>query len=133
MRAPGAATNGADRPTVIPRTASIWWFFRDGTAEGAQALFAQAKTIAAGAAMMTNTEVTVDVLSAVWPLRCNRTLAELVQRNIEVVGMPAWTDAEDKLARDLQENAKVKVVGLKRDIKGLKAEAEQRTSANDAG
>src|SRR5258705_7112304 len=133
MRAPGAATNGADRPTVIPRTASIWWFFRDGTAEGAQALFAQAKTIAAGAAMMTNTEVTVDVLSAVWPLRCNRTLAELVQSNIELVGMPAWTDAEDKLARDLQTNANVRVEGLRREIRAIKGEAVQRPSANDAG
>jgi aminobenzoyl-glutamate utilization protein B len=133
MRAHRVITNGGDQPNVIPRTATIWWFFRDGTAEGAQALFEQAKKIAQGAAMMTNTTNTVDVLSAVWPLRCNRTLAELVQRNIEVVGMPAWTDEEDKLARQLQENAKVKVVGLKRDIKGLKAEAEQRTSANDAG
>jgi len=133
MRAHRVITNGGDQPNVIPRTATIWWFFRDGTAEGAQALFEQAKKIAQGAAMMTNTTCTVDVLSAVWPLRCNRTLAELVQRNIEVVGMPAWSDEEDKLARQLQENAKVKVVGLKRDIKGLKAEAEQRTSANDAG
>ena len=55
-------------------------------------LFEQAKKIAAGAAMMSNTTDDVDVLSAVWPLRCNRTLAELVQRNIELVGMPAWTD-----------------------------------------
>ena len=133
MRAHRVITNGGDQPNVIPRTATIWWFFRDGTAEGAQALFEQAKKIAQGAAMMTNTTCTVDVLSAVWPLRCNRTLAELVQRNIEVVGMPAWSEEEDKLARQLQENAKVKVVGLKRDIKGLKAEAEQRTSANDAG
>src|SRR4051794_20942770 len=133
QRAHRVITNGGDQPNVIPRIATIWWFFRDGAAEGAQALFEQAKKIADGAAMMTNTTCTVDVLSAVWPLRCNRTLAELVQRNIEVVGMPAWSDEEDKLARQLQENAKVKVVGLKRDIKGLKAEAEQRQSANDAG
>ena len=133
MRAHRVITNGGDQPNVIPRTATIWWFFRDSMAEGAQALFEQAKKIAAGAAMMTNTTFTVDVLSAVWPLRCNRTLAELVQRNIEVVGMPAWSEEEDRLARELQENAKVKVVGLKRDVKGLKGEAEQRPSANDAG
>src|SRR5262249_34091039 len=119
MRAHRVITNGGDQPNVIPRTASIWWFFRDGPAEGAMKLFEQAKKIAAGAAMMTNTTYDVDVLSAVWPLRCNRTLAELIQRNIEVVGMPTWTDQEDKLARELQTNAKVKVEGLRREIKAM--------------
>jgi len=102
MRAHRVITNGGDQPNVIPRKASVWWFFRDGTAEGAQKLFEQAKKIAAGAAMMSNTECEVEVLSGVWPLRCNRTLAELIQRNIELVGMPAWTEEEQKLARDLQ-------------------------------
>jgi len=133
MRAHRVITNGGDQPNVIPRTATVWWFFRDGTAEGAQKLFAQGQKIAAGAAMMSNTEVEVEVLSAVWPLRCNRTLAELVQRNIEVAGMPAWTDAEQKLARELQANAKVKVEGLKSEIKPMTGAAVPRQSSNDAG
>jgi aminobenzoyl-glutamate utilization protein B len=133
MRAHRVVTNGGDQPNVIPRTAAIWWFFRDSTAEGAQTLFEKAKRIASGAAMMTNTSVEVDVLSAVWPLRCNRTLAELIHRQIEIVGVPAWTDEEDKLARDLQQNAKVKVEGLRREIKALREQAGQRPSANDAG
>src|SRR5499426_1339660 len=83
-------TNGGDQPNVIPRKATIWWFFRDASAEGAQKLFEQAKKVATGAGLMTNTEVGVEVLSAVWPLRCNRTLAELLHRNIEAVGVPAW-------------------------------------------
>ena len=132
-RAHRVITHGGDQPNVIPRTATVWWFFRDGTAEGAQRLFEQGKKIAAGAALMSNTEVEVEVLSAVWPLRCNRTLAELVQRNIEVAGMPAWTDAEQQLARELQGNAKVKVEGLRCEIKPMKGEAMQRPSANDAG
>jgi aminobenzoyl-glutamate utilization protein B len=126
-------TNGGDQPNVIPRTASVWWFFRDATAQGAQKLFAQAKKIADGAALMSNTEAEVEVLSAVWPLRCNRTLAELVQRNIETVGMPAWSADEEALARALQTNAKVKVEGLERDVRPMKGEAVQRLSANDAG
>ena len=126
-------TNGGDQPNVIPRVASVWWFFRDGSAEAALKLFEQAKKVAQGAALMTNTEVKVEVLSAVWPLRCNRTLAELIQRNIETVGMPSWTDDEDALARELQKNASVKVEGLRRDIKPMKGEGAQKPSANDAG
>jgi aminobenzoyl-glutamate utilization protein B len=133
MRAHRVVTDGGDQPNVIPRTAAIWWFFRDSTAEGAQSLFEQGKRIASGAAMMSNTSCDVDVLSAVWPLRCNRTLAELLQRQIEIVGVPAWTDAEDNLARELQLNAKVKVEGLRQQIRPLREQMEQRTSANDAG
>ena len=44
-----------------------------------------------GAALMTNTSVEIDVISAVWPVRGNRTLAELFQREIES-GRPAGLD-----------------------------------------
>ena len=55
MRAHRVITNGGNQPNVIPRTAAVWWFFRDSTAEGARKLFEQAKKIAQGAALMTNT------------------------------------------------------------------------------
>jgi aminobenzoyl-glutamate utilization protein B len=133
MRAHRVITNGGDQPNVIPRTAAVWWFFRDQTAEGAMKLFDQAKKIAQGAALMSNTEVAVDVQSAVWPLRCNQTVSELLQRTIETVGVPEWSAEEEALARALQTNANVKVDGLKRDIPPLSFLKTPRTSANDAG
>jgi aminobenzoyl-glutamate utilization protein B len=133
MRAQRVITNGGDQPNVIPRTAAVWWMFRDSAAEGALKLFEQAKKIAEGAALMTNTSVSVDVISAVWPVRGNRTLAELFQREIELVGVPEWTKEEDDLARAVQAKAKVPVEGLKRTIDGLNGPAVQNPGANDAG
>jgi aminobenzoyl-glutamate utilization protein B len=133
MRAQRVITNGGDQPNVIPRTAAVWWMFRDSSAEGALKLFEQAKKIAEGAALMTNTSVSVDVISAVWPVRGNRTLAELFQRQIEMVGVPDWTKEEDDLARAVQAKAKVPVEGLKRTIDGLNGPAVQQPAANDAG
>src|SRR5215470_4500671 len=133
MRAQRVITNGGDQPNVIPRTAAVWWMFRDSSAEGALKLFEQAKRIAEGAALMTNTSVSVDVISAVWPVRGNRTLAELFQREIELVGVPDWSKEEDDLARALQAKAKVPVEGLKRTIDGLIGPAVQQPAANDAG
>jgi aminobenzoyl-glutamate utilization protein B len=133
MRAQRVITNGGDQPNVIPRTAVVWWMFRDSTAEGALKLFEQAKKIAEGAALMTNTSVSVDVIGAVWPVRGNRTLAELFQRQIELVGVPDWTREEDDLARAVQAKAKVPVEGLKRMIDVLKGPAVQQPAANDAG
>jgi aminobenzoyl-glutamate utilization protein B len=133
MRAHRVITDGGHQPNVIPRAASVWWFFRDSTADGALKLFEQAKRIAEGAALMTNTSVAVDVMSAVWPVRGNRTLASLMQREIELVGLPDWTEGEDRLARAVQAKAKVAVEGLTRVIAPLKGPAVQKLAANDAG
>ena len=62
-------TDGGDQPNATPAKATVWWYFRDTTADGAGRLFEQAKKIAQGAAMMTNTEVETNVMAAVWPLR----------------------------------------------------------------
>jgi aminobenzoyl-glutamate utilization protein B len=126
-------THGGHQPNVIPRIASVWWYFRDATAEGAGKLFEQAKKIAEGAALMTNTRVEVELMSAVWPVRCNRTLAELVEREIERVGVPEWTAQEDALARALQAKADVPVDGLARAYTRMAGPSVQKAAANDAG
>ena len=97
------------------------------------AVFERAKKIAEGAAMMTNTSVEIEVQSAVWPVRGNRTLAELVQRQYEKVGAPDWSSDEQAMARELQERAGVKVEGLVCDVARMKGPAVQKSASNDAG
>jgi aminobenzoyl-glutamate utilization protein B len=133
MRMHRVITEGGHQPNVVPRRAAVWWYFRDSTAEGAGKLFQQAKKIAEAAAMMSNTDVEVDVLSAVWPVRGNRTLAELVEREIELVGLPSWSREEEELARSLQAKASVPVEGLARKYVPMKGPAVQKAAANDAG
>jgi aminobenzoyl-glutamate utilization protein B len=123
---------GGDQPNVIPASARIWWFFRETTIEKAQENFEKAKKVAQGAALMTNTEWSVQVFSAIWPTRGNRTLAEVTQKNIELVGMPKWSEEEHNLAKALQTNLKGKPEGLHKDISPLQ-ESRQGASSNDAG
>jgi aminobenzoyl-glutamate utilization protein B len=125
-------TNGGDQPNVIPNRSSIWWFFREASAEKTRALFEKAKRIAEGAAIMTDTSYSVDVLSAVWPTRANRTLAEVIQANVEQIGMPQWGEGEQKLVCDLQAKVKAKANGMPTKITPLK-ECVQSVSANDSG
>lgn len=126
-------THGGDQPNVIPAKASVWWHFRDKTAEGARALFNQARRIAEGAALMSNCEVTVEILSGVWPTRCNRTVAEVAQRNCELVGMPDWTAEERALALAVQEAAGLPAEGLRTACLPLSEVAVPGTSSNDSG
>lgn len=125
-------THGGDQPNVIPNRSTIWWFFREATAEKTRALFDKAKRIADGAALMTETSYDVNVLSAVWPTRANRTLAEVIQKNIEQIGMPQWSEGEQKLVHEVQTKVKAKPTGMPTKIAPLK-ECVQSVSANDSG
>jgi len=125
-------TQGGDQPNVIPASAKIWWFFRETTIDKAQEIFEKSKKVAQGAALMTGTEWSVEVFSTVWPTRGNRTLAEVTQKNVELVGMPSWTEEEHNLARALQRNLGVEPQGLHKEISPLR-ESRQIASSNDSG
>lgn len=126
-------TNGGEQPNVIPSRACAWWYFRGSTAEGTRSLFDQAHRIAQGAAMMANCEVKVHVRAAVWPVRFNQTMAEVIQRNIEAIGAPVWTDAEQEFARTLQRQAKVRDSGLVTSVPPLTGPTVQIPASNDCG
>jgi len=123
---------GGDQPNVIPALAKIWWFFRETTIERAQANFDKAKKIAQGAALMTGTEWSVEVFSAIWPTRGNKTLAEVTQKNMELIGMPKWSEQEENLAKELQKKQGAPVIGLHHKVEPLR-ESRQTASSNDSG
>jgi aminobenzoyl-glutamate utilization protein B len=133
MTAHRVITNGGLQPNVIPSLASVWWYFRHPTAEGARTLFEQGKKIAQGAAMMANCELDVNVRAAVWPVRLNQTVAEVIQRNVEAIGMPQWTADEQDFAKTLQKGANVTASGLRMAVKPLEGPSPQIAASNDCG
>jgi aminobenzoyl-glutamate utilization protein B len=133
MTAHRIISNGGDQPNIIPSEAAAYWFFRGPTAETASSLFEAGQRIARGAAMMTQTDVSIESLTAVWPARCNHTVAEVMQRNIERVGMPAWTEEEHGFAKAVQRENGVPEVGLEASTVPLRGMAKQSGSSNDGG
>jgi aminobenzoyl-glutamate utilization protein B len=96
-------TNGGDQPNVVPRTASVWYYFRHTTYPRIKELWKTGDDIARGAAMMTGTELaSTRVLGSAWPQHFNRTVAEVTWANIQKTGMPAWSEADQTLAKALQ-------------------------------
>src|SRR4030095_5348638 len=77
-------------------------------------------TRARAAAMMTNTEMSMRVLGSAWPQHMNKTVAETMHANIEAVGLPVWTDADQAVAKALQKELKVPEVGLATKIQPLR-------------
>jgi aminobenzoyl-glutamate utilization protein B len=96
-------TDGGDQPNVVPGTAKVWYYLRETEYPRIMGLWATADSIARGAAMMTGTTLdTVRVLGAAWPQHFNRPIAEAMYENIRRVGMPAWDEADQTLARGIQ-------------------------------
>jgi aminobenzoyl-glutamate utilization protein B len=64
------------------------------------------------------------VLTAIHQRHGNKAAAELYQKNIELVGMPAWTDEEQAFAKELQKNLGQKQEGLPAKVKSLEEPAK---------
>jgi aminobenzoyl-glutamate utilization protein B len=113
-------TNGGDQPNVVPRNASVWYYFRETSYPEIKRLWEIGDKIAQGAAMMTDTTVTSKVLGSAWPIHMNRTLAETMHGNIAAVGLPKWTEADIALAKATQRELKVPETGLVTEISELR-------------
>jgi aminobenzoyl-glutamate utilization protein B len=106
-------TQGGDQPNVVPRTASVWYFFRHTTYQGIKQVWETGDTMAKAAAMMTGTELQpTRVLGSAWPLHFNKVIAETTYANIRRVGMPEWSDADQTLAKALQKELGTRERGL---------------------
>ena len=121
-------TDGGDQPNVVPPTASVWYFFRETDYPHIKQMWEMGDQMAKGAALMTNTTVTSRVLGAAWPRHMNKALAEAMHANIQLVGMPAWSEADQTLAKAVQTMLGVEVRGLET---GVQPELSGRTSIPD--
>src|SRR5215472_218355 len=127
-----AITIGGIQPNIIPDVGQIWWFIRDANGPWAKENFDKLVDIARGAALMTGTTMEMEPFGAGWPSLGNKAIAEAVQKNIEMVGMPKWTEEENTLAKELQKSLGRKEIGLSTKVEPLQA-ARQNSSSNDIG
>jgi aminobenzoyl-glutamate utilization protein B len=105
-------TGGGDQPNVVPPNASVWYYFRENDYDHIKDLWETGNTIAKAAAMMTSTEVSWRVLGTAWPRHMSKPLSELMEQNVQQVGLPSWTEADQTLARAVQRELKVPEEGL---------------------
>lgn len=132
QRSHSVIVEGGVQPNVVPDYAKIWYFFRESDGDGVKELYEKASSIAKGACLMTGCTVKENVLSAIWPCRDNVTVAETISENVNLVGLPKWSQEEEELARRIQKAAGVKEVGLASVIHPL-VESPGGTGSNDSG
>jgi aminobenzoyl-glutamate utilization protein B len=131
-------TNGGDQPNVVPRIASVWYYFRELDYEHIVQMREVGDAMAQGAATMTNTTVTSRVLGSAWPQHFNKPIAEVMYENIKQVGLPQWSEADQTLARALQKEIKSREQnGLAKELMPLAGpvtdEQRNRGGSDDIG
>jgi aminobenzoyl-glutamate utilization protein B len=105
--------NGGDQPNVVPRTASVWYYFRQTTYPKLMDLWKIGDTMAEGAAIMTGTKLArTRVLGSAWPRHFNKVIAEATYENIKKVGLPEWSAEDQMLAKAVQKELGVTEQGL---------------------
>jgi aminobenzoyl-glutamate utilization protein B len=102
QRSHSVITNGGDQPNVVPRNASIWFYFREIDQPHIKELVDVGVKMAEGAALMTNTKMSYRILGTAYPRHFNKVVAETMYENIKTVGLPVWSDADQTLAKALQ-------------------------------
>ena len=99
-------TDGGDQPNVVPSKASVWYYFRDRTYQAIKDMYDAGNRIADGAALMTGTKVTHQLLGTAYPGHFNKPMAEAMYQNIKQVGLPQWSEADQLLAHAVQQEVK---------------------------
>ncbi len=95
-------TEGGEAPNVVPDRASVWYYIRN-TDERIEDMYDRVVKCAEGAALATGTTLDeIRVLTGVHQRHSNKGMAELIQANMNLVGMPVWTEEENSFARALQ-------------------------------
>lgn len=125
-------TEGGEAPNVVPDKASVWYYIRN-TDEQLGEMYNRVLDCAKGAALATGTELdTVIVLTAIHQRHSNKGMAELIQGNIDLIGMPMWTEKEQAFAKSLQKELGQKETGYPLKPKPLRVPSEFQTGGGSS-
>ncbi|AQG80235.1 amidohydrolase [Spirosoma montaniterrae] len=117
-------SDGGDQPNVVPSKAAVWYYFRERSYPKIKKLFETGIAMAEGAAKMTDTKFTYEILGSAWPGHFNKPIAEAMYQNIRKVGLPTWSSDDQMLAKATQKELqarKTEGLAVKLDSIGLPA------------
>jgi aminobenzoyl-glutamate utilization protein B len=111
---------GGEAPNVVPDRASVWYYVRNSD-ERIEDMYQRVLNCAKAGALASGTELSdVRILAAVHQRHANKAAAELFQKNIELVGMPEWSEEEQAFARALQKELGEKERGMSAEVGKLR-------------
>jgi aminobenzoyl-glutamate utilization protein B len=92
---------GGFSPNVVQANAGVLYLIRAPETPQVEEIYRRVNKIAHGAAMMTETDVEIQFIKACANVVPNKTLSRLLFENLTVQELPAYTEEELKLAREI--------------------------------
>lgn len=92
------------QPNIVPDYARSWYYIRAPERGQVNFIHDWVLDIAAGAAQMTRTELRHELITGIYNLIPNRTLAETIIRNMREIGTPQYTDQEIRFAKEISKS-----------------------------
>ncbi|HLH25009.1 MAG TPA: amidohydrolase [Chloroflexota bacterium] len=115
-----AVSYGGEAPNVTPELAHVWYYVREGSPARVQVLFNKIVACAQAAAAASQTEMQMRVVGGSWNALGNQVGTELRYDNMQYIGAPTHSEADQALARAIQESLGVPQVGIPQEISPLR-------------
>ena len=129
-------TNGGGQPNVVPPSAEVWYYLRANKHTDVEDYYVWLTEIARAAAAMSRTRLVESRVEAdMHEVLPNRTLVELIDKNLQLVGPPLFDEREKAFARATQKDLKPQpALALAERIEPLPSgPPEQGTHSTDVG
>ena len=92
---------GGDQPNIVPPYARSWYYVRAPERDQMEFIYKWILDIAKGAATMTRTEVKTEFLEGSYNVIPNRTISELIVKNMREIGLPKYSNEDLKFAEEI--------------------------------
>jgi aminobenzoyl-glutamate utilization protein B len=128
-------TDGGKAPNVVPDFAEVYYYVRHPKKDDVVAIFDRVVKAAQGAALGTETKMEYEIIGGTHDLLLNKTLAKIMQQNLEKVGGINYTDAEIDYAKKIQSTFTFKYPDYNKanTINPLKIEMNSGGGSTDVG
>ena len=108
---------GPSFPSVVPDTSTLWVIGRFTSSEEMLNIISRIDKCSEAGALATETKVEKEFITATHEKIPNKTLAEIVHKNFEDIGVPNFTKEEHEIANKMQESLDIEPTGLDNKLK----------------
>jgi len=128
-------TNGGKAPNVVPDFAESYYYVRHPKKDDVVSIFDRVVKAAEGAALGTETRMEYEIIGGTHDLLINRTLADIMQKNLEKVGGVTYTPEEIEYAHKIQSSFTFKYpdISTAANVKPEKDEKDAGGGSTDVG
>jgi len=128
-------TQGGKAPNVVPDFAEVYYYVRHPNKDQVKQLFERVVNTARAAALGTDTKMEYEIIGGTHDLLLNKTLAEVMQKNLEQIGGVSYSEEEKVFAKKIQTsfNYSHSSIETADSIKPLKTEIDAGGGSTDVG